>query len=33
MHWLRSLIHNALGSLFHALGRLLQRTKKWDRTP
>jgi hypothetical protein len=29
---MKSWLHNALGRLWHAIGRLLARTKRWDRT-
>lgn len=30
---MRSWIHNTLGRLWNWLGKLLARTKRWDRTP
>ena len=30
---MKSWMHNLLGRMWHALGRLLRRTKHWDKTP
>lgn len=30
---MRNWLHNLLGRLWNALGKLLKRTKHWDKTP
>jgi len=32
MKWLLSAIHNALGWVWHRLGKILEYTKRWDRS-
>lgn len=30
---MKSWLHNMIGKLWHSLGRLLVKTKHWDKTP